>query len=949
MKSPFKFLDSYTLADRKIFFGRDQEITELYRRVFEGKILLVYGISGTGKSSLINCGLASRFDDSDWLPVNIRRGNNIIDSLNDAFIKQAITPLKNSLKITEKLQSIYLDHFKPVYLLFDQFEELFLFGSQLEKEGFISIVKEITESEIQCRIIFIIREEFLAGMTEFEEKLPDIFTNRFRVEKMKRANAITAVEGPCKVFDIEIEAGFSEELIDKLCQSVNEIELTYLQIYLDRIFRLAIDEQQAMTVSSGALEKEEHQAPRTGDRGPSTIKFTNDLLTKAGSVSDLLGQFLDEQIREMEDTEKGMAILKSFVSVQGTKKQMNDKEIQEALNTFGTEISDHDLIKYLEKFVDLRILREKDEAGHFELRHDALAAKIYEYFTLAEKELLEVRQFIENAYQAFKTRNTYLTQDDLEYLATYEKRLFLSTELDQFVKQSKEKLFFQHRALKRLTGVVAVVFLLLVALGARYYFNQKGSSKTKELINLALLQMKADPLTSLNIAYEAWQKDTISTILQGIIFDSFYDLLNSHISSGNPDVPAELVPINIPVKDSICSMKMSRSGYYLCGWTMGKETFIHDLNKSSVQKYDVSYPVEDMEVRESSGYFAVIYKNNTGEVFDRTGKSIFIFPTTINRVINSRLVRFFPSGRFFMAAVNGNAGQVYDSTGKCIFNLEGHTGNINSLDISPDGRFIATVSSDLNLIVWNYNHKTGKFSRYNTFKPHRDTIWSCEFNSTGKHILTSSADSMIMITNLDGVIRRGNLFFVSNRKNVEGYYFMRKELFADTSKKLFNPYKFKVNDANFGAQDRVIIASNYSYARGNRRNTNEIFRSQVLYFGNSYLMQNKPDAYFKRSGADYSSDIPDYYLSWSVSPDRLLFASVPLGKNETNLCRSDGYILTRLQGTFPCFSVSNEYIYYLKDKSIFAYPTKPDRIFQMALEKKIFGDPGKGKRAWKII
>ena len=162
-------------------------------------------------------------------------------------------------------------------------------------------------------------------------------------------------------------------------------------------------------------------------------------------------------------------------------------------------------------------------------------------------------------------------------------------------------------------------------------------------------------------------------------------------------------------------------------------------------------------------------------------------------------------------------------------------------------------------------------------------------------------------------------------------------------------YACKVNDANFGAQDRVIIASNYSYARGNRRNTNEIFRSQVLYFGNSYLMQNKPDAYFKRSGADYSSDIPDYYLSWSVSPDRLLFASVPLGKNETNLCRSDGYILTRLQGTFPCFSVSNEYIYYLKDKSIFAYPTKPDRIFQMALEKKIFGDPGKGKRAWKII
>lgn len=59
IKSPFKFLDSYTIEDREIFFGRDQEITELYRRVFESKILLVYGASGTGKSSLVNCGLAS--------------------------------------------------------------------------------------------------------------------------------------------------------------------------------------------------------------------------------------------------------------------------------------------------------------------------------------------------------------------------------------------------------------------------------------------------------------------------------------------------------------------------------------------------------------------------------------------------------------------------------------------------------------------------------------------------------------------------------------------------------------------------------------------------------------------------------------------------------------------------------------------------------------------------
>ncbi|KPK85189.1 MAG: hypothetical protein AMS27_08025 [Bacteroides sp. SM23_62_1] len=93
MPSPFKFLDAYTREDRAIFFGRDREIEEMYQKVFESKILLIYGISGTGKTSLINCGLANKFEDADWLPVNVRRGVNIVESLWKELWKIAITPL----------------------------------------------------------------------------------------------------------------------------------------------------------------------------------------------------------------------------------------------------------------------------------------------------------------------------------------------------------------------------------------------------------------------------------------------------------------------------------------------------------------------------------------------------------------------------------------------------------------------------------------------------------------------------------------------------------------------------------------------------------------------------------------------------------------------------------------------------------------------------------------
>ena len=78
---PFKFLDAYTQEDKDIFFGRKDEITSLYEMVFQTDLILVYGASGTGKTSLIQCGLASKFQSHDWLEIYIRRGNNLNDSL----------------------------------------------------------------------------------------------------------------------------------------------------------------------------------------------------------------------------------------------------------------------------------------------------------------------------------------------------------------------------------------------------------------------------------------------------------------------------------------------------------------------------------------------------------------------------------------------------------------------------------------------------------------------------------------------------------------------------------------------------------------------------------------------------------------------------------------------------------------------------------------------------
>ena len=136
MRSPFQFLDSFEAKDKDKFFGRDAEIETLYNLVHETPLVLVYGMSGTGKTSLVQCGLATRFDGPDWLPFSVRRGDNLNTSLHRALAAATEGKLTPDEPLPTTVENLFYTYFRPVYLIFDQFEELFILGDDAEqKEG----------------------------------------------------------------------------------------------------------------------------------------------------------------------------------------------------------------------------------------------------------------------------------------------------------------------------------------------------------------------------------------------------------------------------------------------------------------------------------------------------------------------------------------------------------------------------------------------------------------------------------------------------------------------------------------------------------------------------------------------------------------------------------------------------------------------------------------------
>lgn len=434
MKSPFKFLDPFTLSDREMFFGRDKEIKELYKLVFKTPLLLVYGLSGTGKTSLIQCGLASQFDGPDWLPLWIRRQANLNESLGIAL--KRLMPTAEG-EIPAQIAQLYQHYLRPVFLIFDQFEELFILGKPEERDQFVTTLKAILDDELPCTILLVMREEYLGQLYLFEKAVPNLFDFRMRVEPMDTANVKTVLRDSFQKFNISIGNPPQEERLDEIIQNVSlgrsGIELPYLQVYLDLLYR----EDFALTHSNqNAIE---------GSNWP-PLEFTREEIRDFGTIENVLEKFLKEQqeriLARLVKQDPGISesivklVLDGFVTDEGTKRPIT------YVRQDGLRIPDKAQMKYfpplsapilsscLKELEAAKILRSDDD--NIELAHDSLAHIIDQSRTDEQRQLNNIKVLIRSLLANLSKTNEYLTRRQLVMFENSYPKL-----------NEEEKLFFE--------------------------------------------------------------------------------------------------------------------------------------------------------------------------------------------------------------------------------------------------------------------------------------------------------------------------------------------------------------------------------------------------------------------------------------------------------------------------------------------------------------------------
>lgn len=386
---------------------------------------------------------------------------------------------KTLCDLKAKIEAVYLNTFRPIYLIFDQFEELYILGSKDEQSLFINTVKELLTVEQLLKIIFSIREEYLGYLYEFEKEVPELLRKKLRVEPMnldKVSSVLLSINSLAQSL-IRLEQGREKEIVEQIFEKVkdkersNTIQLPYLQVFLDKLYlKITQDEKRKASVT-----------------------FTLDALMQMGNIDNVLRAFLDEQVQEIakgftHKEEDIWRILSQFITEEGTKEPLSFAQLQERLN--DAEALDQDFLqKIISGFEGKRILRKSEDGQIYEIAHDSLAKQISEKQSAEDKAKKEIIGLITKDVQEYQKTESLISEKSLNYLFqnSYFAKIQLGEEEKQLIQKSESKIKRDKQRKRAVTIGLVLLTISSISTGIYSFINAReaDAQKTKAEANLS--------------------------------------------------------------------------------------------------------------------------------------------------------------------------------------------------------------------------------------------------------------------------------------------------------------------------------------------------------------------------------------------------------------------------------------------------------------------------------
>ena len=785
--SPYKGLAPFedSALDALLFFGRERQIEVIVANLMASRLTVLYGVSGVGKTSLLRAGVAHRLrraHDALVVVLSSWTGDPVADLLDAvrAAAPEGVEPVRRGGSLADELAAWTRRLDSDVYVILDQFEEYFLYHENERGGG--TLMDELPEAlrrgGLRVNFLLGVREDSLAELDAFKARIPNLFGNSLRLDRLDRIAARAAIEGPLERYNglvAEDQAVSAEpELVEAVLHQVavgrvdlgqsgrggvgeedaDRIEAPYLQLVLERLWEV--------------------------ETAAGSRRLRLDTLTQLGGAAHIVEDHLERAMAELspDETDAAAAMYNYLVTPSGTKiaHRAGDLAGYASVDEAETE-------RVLKRLVEERIVRagEDGAAGpRYEIFHDVLA----------------------EAVLAWRTRH----------------------EAERRIEAERQAGARRHRRLLALAIGALVLIAILVAI-AIYAFAQRGDARAqarrargREIAARAVITAPVDPEQAVRLALQAARLDpsraaesVLRSTLRGLrvkavlpgggpVKDVDFSRDGKLLVAADGDGKARIyrasdgrlirtLPHGSPLSAAVFSPDGSE---VVTAGEDGTARIWRVRTGALLYKLRHDGPVTSASFSSHGGLLATTSADGTARLWDvRTGRLLHrldhpagvrsasfsgdgsLLVTVLEPAARDHTVRvwdvasgtvleqfdtgdtvtsarFAPTGRLLVTAGIAGIARVWDTrSGVAVNELKGHSSRILDAEFSPSDRQIVTASTDKTGRVWDA--RTGGL--VGVLTNHLNYVVRATFSPDGETVATASRDRIARIFDPIGTLR----------------------------------------------------------------------------------------------------------------------------------------------------------------------------------------------------
>lgn len=398
---PYKALDSFGWQDAAIFNGRSDHAQRLGRRILAHPLTILYGESGSGKTSLLQAGVTPWLAQHHTLLAVAQPAPRqpLADSLRAALVATAaatnLSPARSD-DLPTLLDRWARECNAPVVLAIDQFEQLLENSSAAERETAVSLLHQLhTHPNLNLRLVFSLREDYLGRLDTLSHPFPNLLDVTFRLERLGDDAARDAIIQPAAAFGVVWEPRLVTALLRDLSDS-SGVNPPQLQVVCAELYD---DAQQ-----------------RAAAAGQPLTQITYEAFATLGRTATILGGYIDKCVNALPEAERPLArlLLGALVSSSGVKQRL---PLADLLRVTG--VDEVTAVSIMQRLVQKQLVRRyhHNRLTAYELTHDYLVLRILAWLGDSFWKQQQVREILRHGAAEWAQRQRLLAPGDVDLAA----------------------------------------------------------------------------------------------------------------------------------------------------------------------------------------------------------------------------------------------------------------------------------------------------------------------------------------------------------------------------------------------------------------------------------------------------------------------------------------------------------------------------------------------------